>query len=179
MGVWEKARESGAYQFNSDILQVTVPAATLRNIGNGSHEDRFYLEGETDLRAQEMRMTLLSDSTGGGSLLIPDSGLQVESADGVTRARRGNGDWETIDSFADGFAPQGDFLSYLVAASEVTELEEEVRQDIHFRRFAFDVDGPVFASYLRDQMQARDLPRCFLFVPEFDRRAKSLLRRMT
>ena len=66
MGVWEKARESGAYQFNSDILQVTVPAATLRNIGNGSHEDRFYLEGETDLRAQEMRMTLLSDSTGGG-----------------------------------------------------------------------------------------------------------------
>ena len=86
---WEKARESGAYRFTSDIVQLSIPAATLENIGNTSHEDRFYLEGYTDLDAQEMRMTLLSDGwPNGGSVLIPESGIEIETAGGVTRARR-------------------------------------------------------------------------------------------
>jgi len=152
---WDKARGSGAYHFTSDIIQVTIPAATLENIGNSSQEQRLYLEGQTDLRTQYMSMRVLSDGVpNGGSLMIPESGLQIETVDGVTRGRQGNGEWETMDNFAEGFAPQGDFLSYLIAAADVSEGPVEQRGGFTFRRYSFNVDGEIFATYIREQMQA-------------------------
>ncbi len=151
---WQRVQESGAYSFNSDIVQVTIPEATLSNVGRSSREDRLYLEGETDLRNQAMDLRLWTDATGGGSTLIPESSIQIQVADGETRARQGNGAWEKSQGLMDGFAPQGDFLAYLAAMKDVSAGEPETIKGITFTRYTFSIDGPAFAAYARDQLEA-------------------------
>ncbi len=50
-------------------------------------------------------------------------------------------------------APQGDFLAYLAAMKDVTELGTESSHGLTYTRYGFTIDGPAFAQYSRDQMQ--------------------------
>ncbi len=118
---WQRVQERGSYEFSSDVVQTTIPEATLFNIGRKSKEERLYLEGESNLQQETMNLKLWSDAAGGGgSNLVPESGIQVEVADGKTRTRRGSGPWEEMDGLVDGYAPQGDFLAYLAAMRDVS-----------------------------------------------------------
>ncbi|MBI1296143.1 hypothetical protein GC175_14410 [bacterium] len=151
---WQRAQESGSYHFSSDVIQVTIPEATLTNVGRRSIQEQVYLEGETDLRAGSMQIKLWTDSLDqGGSVLVPESGLEVTVADGKTRTRRGNGPWEESTGFTHGYAPQGDFLAYLAAMRDVHLLGTETKHGLTYTRYAFTIDGPSFAAYSRDQMQ--------------------------
>ncbi|MFN8446941.1 MAG: LamG-like jellyroll fold domain-containing protein [Caldilineaceae bacterium] len=148
---WEKARNAGSYHFTSDVTQLTVPVAKVTNIGRSSHSEQLHLEGQNDLRQQRLEMKLWSD---GGSVLQTDGGVAVKVENGKTFARRGTEEWQEADGMADGLAPQGDFLSYLQAMRNVEAHTPESRAGIQLTRYSFTIDGPTFAAYVRDQMQA-------------------------
>jgi hypothetical protein len=149
---WEKAKAAGSYRFMGDITQVTIPTARITNVGRSSRTEKFRLEGQNNLRAETLEMTLWSDS---GSIVQAESGRSVRVEGGKTFTRQGAGDWKEIDNFTDALAPQGDFLAYLQAIREVRAHAPENRQGIAFTRYTFQMDGPAFAAHLRDQMAAR------------------------
>ncbi|MCO6453542.1 MAG: hypothetical protein J5I90_22360 [Caldilineales bacterium] len=154
LAAWQAVQQAGSYEFSSDIVQTTIPEATLTNIGRSSRQERLFLQGTSDLRQKSMQLELWSDGIGGGgSMLIPESGIQVEVADGKTRTRSGAGPWEEADGLIDGIAPQGDFLAYLAAIRDVSGGETETQAGITFTRYTFTVDGPAFAEYARVQLQ--------------------------
>lgn len=154
VAAWQRVQQRGSYEFSSDVVQTIVPDATLFNIGRSSREERLYLEGESNLRLATMDLKLWSDvAGGGGSSLVPESGIQVQVADGKTRTRNGGGAWENVAGLMDGYAPQGDFLAYLAAMRDVRANAPETRAGVTFTRYTFTVDGPVFAAYARDQLQ--------------------------
>ena len=150
---WQRALASGSYRFIGDVTQVTVPQATLGNVGSTSRAERLYLEGQTDAHLQTMDLRLWSDQWSGGSALVPESGLQVQTAGGKTRTRSGGGAWQDAPGVTDSFAPQGDFMGYLAAIRHVTAGAPETRAGRTFTRYTFDVDGPAFAAYSRDKIQ--------------------------
>ena len=143
------ARDAGGYAFRADITQRQIPLATVANVGRSSRADSFYIEGDTDPVAGAMTLTLWSE---GGSVLDAESGITVHVDGDQVQARRGqDGEWQTLESFGDVFAPEGDFMSYLVAARDV---QREAGDDGRLR-YTFTVDGPRFAAYLRDQLRAQ------------------------
>jgi hypothetical protein len=148
---WEKARAAGSYHFTSDVVQKIIPVASLTNVGRSSRSDALYLEGQNDLRAQTMELTLWSQ---GGSALNADSGVSLRTENGKTFTRRGNEAWQESDNFVDGFAPQGDFLGYLAAIRDVTAGATETRSGVTFTPYRFTIDGPAFAAYMHEQMIA-------------------------
>ena len=150
---WQRVQDSGSYSFNSDIVQVTIPEATLTNVGRSSREERLDLEGQTDLHSQAMELRLWADATGGGSNRSRKVAFRYGWPDGETQTRRHNGAWEKTEGLMDGFAPQGDFLAYLSAMRNVSANEPETRNGITFTRYVFSIDGPAFAAFTRDQLE--------------------------
>ncbi|MFN8440673.1 MAG: LamG-like jellyroll fold domain-containing protein [Caldilineaceae bacterium] len=148
---WEKARAAGSYSFTSDVTQITVPVAKVSNVGRSSRTEQLHLSGQTDLRAQRLEMQLWS---AGGSVLQAESGVAIKVEQGRTWMRRGAGDWQAAEGYADGLAPQGDFLTYLHAMRAVQAHAAEQRAGIELTRYSFTIDGPTFAAYMRDQMEA-------------------------
>ncbi|NJK81828.1 MAG: hypothetical protein HC914_18990 [Chloroflexaceae bacterium] len=143
------------------------PHATLTNVGRTSQEDQFYLEGTTNLREQAMQMRLW---LGGGSTATPAHAVEVRIEQGKTLIRQGTDTWQEVESLTDSFAPQGDFLSYLVAVRDITTHEPETRHGRTFIRHTFTIDGPAFAVFMRDQitqaLHARgELPPGMQFAP--------------
>jgi hypothetical protein len=148
---WQAARTAGSYHFTSDVTQVTLPLATLTNVGRTSRTEKLYLEGKNDLTSETMELTLWSE---GGSVLQAESGVSIRSERGKTFARRGEGKWQEIDDFTGSLAPQGDFMSYLAAIQDVQPQPAEERGGVPFTRYTFTIDSPRFAVYLRQQMEA-------------------------
>lgn len=147
---WEKARAAGSYHFSSDVTQVTVPVANVTNVGRTSRTEQLHLEGQTDLRRKRLEMQLWSE---GGSVL-QDGGVAVKVENSQTFTRRGTGEWQEADGFADALAPQGDFLAYLNAMRDIRAHAPEERAGIVLTRYSFTIDGPTFAAYVRDQTEA-------------------------
>lgn len=148
---WTKARAAGSYHFTANVTQVTVPVANVTNVGRTSRTEQLHLEGQTDLRAKRLEMQLWSD---GGSVLQNAGRIAFKSENGKPFTRRGSGEWQAADGFADTLAPQGDFLAYLHAMRDVQAHPPEERAGIALTRYSFTLDGPSFAAYMRDQMVA-------------------------
>jgi hypothetical protein len=148
---WERAKESGSYGFDADITQIKRPLASVTNVGKTTKRDNFYLEGTTNLAAQSLEMTLWSQS---GTVQDKNSGAQIRIEGDTAYARQGNQPWEQINNFTGAFAPDNDFLGYLVAATNVQDFGQETRAGIQFTRLSFDIDGLAYAYVIRDQMQA-------------------------
>ena len=148
---WEKARAAGSYHFTTDVTQVTLPMASLTNVGRTSRTEKLYLEGQNDLIGGKLELTLWSE---GGSVLQAESGLSIRTEAGKTFARRGASDWEEIDDFTGTLAPQGDFLAYLAAIKDVQAQPSEARNGVSFTRYTFAIDSPRFAAYMHEQMKA-------------------------
>ena len=153
---WQRARAAGNYRFTSDVTQVTLPLATLANVGRTSRSEELYMEGQNDLHAQQMAFTLWTE---GGSVLQAESGVSVRTEDGKTFARRGAGEWEVVDDMTGAIAPQGDFLGYLAAIRAVAAQPGEARGGIAFTRYTFEIDSPRFAEHMHEQMTAALLAR--------------------
>ena len=148
---WQKARRVGVYRYNTTIVQTTWPLPRLENVGLSSTQQRIYLEGQADLPAQMLQMKLWSD---GGNVRTEQDALAIKVEDGQVVGRVGPGDWKGVDDFTGLFAPDRDLLTYLVAARNVTQARQENRGGVSFARHTFDLDGPAFARYMRDQMEA-------------------------
>jgi hypothetical protein len=146
------ARERGSYRFDGDVTQVTLPSATVMNVGRTSRSDAFHIEGAANVRNAALDMRLWS---GGGSVAQDETAIGVKVENGRTFVRQGTGEWKQDSAFStDGLAPQGDFLAFLKAVRNVQPGVRETRAGIAFTRFAFQIDGPAFAEWARDQMEA-------------------------
>ncbi len=131
---WERVQDAGSYHFTSDVVQITIPAATITNVGRPSRTEQLYLEGQSDLEAAAVEFQLWSED---GSILDAESGLAVRVADGKSYTRQGTGDWQESSSFSDSIAPEGDFMAYLAAARDITPHAPETRAGITFTRYSF------------------------------------------
>jgi hypothetical protein len=147
---WQRARAAGAYHFTSDVTQLTVPSATVMNVGRSGRTETYHLEGQNNVRDAKLEMRLWSDA---GSVLVDKSGAGVRVENGKTFVRQGDGEWKAAENATDGIAPQGDFMAYLVAVKGVTADAPETRAGIAFTRYRFTLDGPTFASQVRDQLE--------------------------
>lgn len=160
---WEKARAAGSYHFDSNVLQVTIPKATVLNVGRSSRTEQFHLTGQSDLRTNSLQMEFWSE---GGNLLQSASSTAIKVENGKTYVRKptvtGGGDWQETESMtAPGghpLAPQGDFMAYLQAVRNLQPHAPETRgpsgRGITFTRYSFTLDGPTFAAYVHQQMES-------------------------
>ncbi|MGB0383516.1 MAG: LamG-like jellyroll fold domain-containing protein [Ardenticatenaceae bacterium] len=149
---WQQALEIGVYDYSSDIVQTTWPTPRLKNVGLSSTQRHFYLEGDTNLHEDFLQLALWSD---GGNTRGRDNALEIKIEEGKSLGRVANQAWEEMESdgITDLFAPGNDTLAYLNAMRNVARAGEETRAGITFTRYTFEVDGPAFAEYMRDQMQ--------------------------
>ena len=141
---WEAARDAGAYRFASDVVQTTRPAPALSNVGRSITRNELHLEGNVDLPARSLEMRLW---TNGGSVANPASASEMRIEGEQAWTRQPGGSWQQVEDFTGGFAPNGDFLSYLAGIKNVRETGSEGAS------FHFDFDGPAFANYMRDQLE--------------------------
>ncbi|MCA9875491.1 MAG: hypothetical protein KC441_17595, partial [Anaerolineales bacterium] len=162
--IWARVQQAGSYEFSADMTQTTqAPPASIK-IGPSSQKTRMHMEGETDLTTGFLNMTLWNR---GGSIALPETGLQIKIMDGVAEARRGAGRWQEIDDFSNTMAPGGDFLGILSAMDNVVRYAPETKETLlgeqTITRFTFDVNGRRYAEYIRSlltkQMSSRgELP---------------------
>ncbi len=144
---WDRARRSGGYRFTAEVRQTIEPAATLHNAGRGTKEQRLYLEGQADLRAGSLEMTMWSR---GGSVLDGSGGVEVRVDRDGAQARQSGSEWQSIPDFSGALAPERDFMAFLVAAEGVHEVPS---LQAGRRQFDFSLDGPGFAAYVRDALE--------------------------
>jgi hypothetical protein len=156
---WQRAQELGVYHFASEIVQTTYPAPAIANFGRTSRQETLHLEGDVDLPGHTMGMSLWKD----GNVLNPRDGLEVRIEGDRAWGRQIGGTWQEMDDFSNAFAPGGDLMAYLAGAKNVREVGTETRTvpgqegtqyEIRSTKYEFDLDGPAFASHLRDQLEA-------------------------
>jgi hypothetical protein len=102
--------------------------------------------------------------TGAGSVANPDTAAEMRIEGERAWTRQGGGSWQEVEDFTGGFAPGGDFLSYLVGVKNVQRINESTNQRIsesvdteyaiRSTQYTFDLDGPAFANYMRDQLES-------------------------
>src|SRR5262249_7784974 len=148
----KKVQSAGSYSFTADIEQTTIPLAIPANVGRSSKKQASRIEGSSNLPNRQMQFTIWSQ---GGSVLNPDSGIQMKIANDVAYAKRGQQDWEEVEDMSSAFAPQGDFLAFLSSVKDVAIAGAESRGGVSFQRYTFKIDGPGFAEFVRDGMQTR------------------------
>ncbi|MCB0231986.1 MAG: hypothetical protein KDH90_23160, partial [Anaerolineae bacterium] len=110
MTAYRQVQNVGAYQFSSDISQEIIPLATAGNVGRSSKTQRVYIEGETDLAARTLQLALWSQ---GGSVMDASTAAQIKVEGEKAFTRQGESDWQETENFTGGFAPGGDFLTFL------------------------------------------------------------------
>lgn len=151
---WQHAQRAGAYRFATEIVQTTHPAPALANVGRGSRQDTLYIEGQANLANHTLLMTLWQS---GGSVLGTRDGIEVRIEGDRAYGRQLGGAWEEIPDFSGAFAPANDLLAYLAGAKNVRQETPDQNEGASlapdYTLYRFDVDGPAFAVYLRDQME--------------------------
>ncbi len=143
---WQRAQEIGIYQFSSDLIQTKYPAPALANFGRTSQKEFAYLKGTVNLPEQSMNLSLWH---GEGSVASPQSSIEIRIVGNRGYARQYGGPWHESDDLAGGLAPDNDFLAYLAGIKNVSYLESILNTD----RYGFELDGPVFAEYMRTQLE--------------------------
>jgi hypothetical protein len=90
---WQHAQEAGVYHFASEIVQTTYPAPAVANFGRTSRQETLYLEGDVDLPAHTMGMSLWKD----GNVLNPRDGLEVRIEGDRAWGRQIGAAWQEMD----------------------------------------------------------------------------------
>jgi hypothetical protein len=142
---WQRAQRAGRYEFTATIVQTTTPRAKPSNIGRTSRTDTMQIDGRTNLADQQTHLTLWSDGYNTPTQRV----VEVQVDKGVAQGRQGEGAWQQLDGFDNAVAPQGDVMAYLHAAKDIKAQPPTAESSATFRRYAFNVDGPGFASYMR------------------------------
>ncbi|HHJ07220.1 MAG TPA: hypothetical protein ENK24_06945, partial [Anaerolineae bacterium] len=149
---WQNARQAGRYHFATSIEQTTFPAPTLANVGRSTRADQLFLEGDTNLPDRALELTLWR---GGGNLLNPKDGVEIRIDGDRAQGRAIGGEWRDIDNFSDSFAPAGDLTAYLAGAKDIRQVEDAHAAAQGLSHYAFTLDGPAFAEYIRRQLEDR------------------------
>ncbi len=148
---WGLAQDSGAYSFHTSIDQQTNAVPSLRSAGRPPRHDYLSLQGSLDQPAERMELAMWR--TLGPQ---PPNAMQVRLADGQTLGRTDTGEWKPIEVDTASFAPGGDPLGFLAAATNVQVGASETRDFGEVSRayssYTFAIDGQTFASYLEQKL---------------------------
>ncbi|HSH02610.1 MAG TPA: hypothetical protein VLL52_08850, partial [Anaerolineae bacterium] len=145
---WQQAQKSGAFQYNTQLLQTTHPLPTLANVGLGPHQERIYIEGAINTHTEQFELDIWSR---GGSTFLDQGAISMKLIDGQAWGRVNNNQWEPVDhTVVNLFAPGNDPLGFLHAARNI---QLAPATDDRYTRYQFDIDGPAFAHYMRDQLE--------------------------
>jgi len=125
---------------------------TVANVGRQTTEQRLYLEGENNLLDASLDLEVWSQ---GGTVFGPASAIEVHVDDQGTWARGAGQAWEPVDGFSELFAPTGDLLAFTVAARDVKQMTGDQGFDLPYTRYSYQIDGPRYAAFIRDQMQVQ------------------------
>ncbi|MCP4212938.1 MAG: hypothetical protein GY764_15880 [Halieaceae bacterium] len=148
---FERARDQGSYHVVADIEQTLVPLATLSNLGKRDETSSMRLLGDvvqltqidgSQVTSARMQFYARQDQSP-VELLLSDNEAFVGY----------KGRWKKVDDPLGGVAPGGDYMGYLVAAKDVTEIESVRTAEGDFRRFAFTLDSEAYAAYQLERVQ--------------------------
>ena len=170
---WQRARAAGIYNFATDLAQVSYPARSLANVGRGPSRAALHMEGQLNQPARTLtfRMWEPGQAGPGGTGGAKTSGSEAEARIEGDRAyvRPAGGEWKEAADFSTSFAPDNDPLAFLAGIKNVREIPAEEhgsrgageqgsdpsRITHHVSRFTFQMDGPTFATYLRDRLESQ------------------------
>jgi hypothetical protein len=159
---WKMAEASGVYQFNTQVVQTTYPSPSLVNVGRSSQKQYFSMDGQINRPQGQMTLTLYTGAGKNSANALPVK-IQGDQAYG----QMPDGSWQKIDNVSDVFAPGGDPLGYLSAASNIrfsstqtfappagqSPQANEAPAPAEFQQYSFELDGEAFANYMRTQLQ--------------------------
>ena len=117
---WRLAQRVGRFHYQTDVIQTTHPAITLRNANRHAKTKQFQVAGEMDM--PNNRMALQIQTKGAGQAQLIDLKIEAGQAYGRLHAAA---DWTPIDQSTDLFAPGGDPLGFLAAAENVAAMGAE------------------------------------------------------
>ncbi|MCP4542385.1 MAG: hypothetical protein GY832_35125, partial [Chloroflexi bacterium] len=159
---WEYAADVGVYRYRTDVLQTIHPTPRLSNVGRSSKSERFSVAGMMDRPNDTMEMRIAADGT-----------IELKVVDGVSYGRlNAHDEWTQVESQSNFFAPGGDPLGYLNAAENIQEAGGRMQDaesgapdldtalanphsvlDGEYSVYTFDLSGPKYARFMRDQME--------------------------
>ncbi|MCP4538821.1 MAG: hypothetical protein GY832_16935, partial [Chloroflexi bacterium] len=167
---WSIAADVGRFEYQTNVEQITRPTARLENAGRSPTRQQLRAEGWVNRPENAMQLRLWSSQTRGQGIELKVEG---ERAYGRTND---NDVWAEIPNPTDIFAPGGDPLGFLVAAENVRagdggqglEGQELTLDDVlgnpqlanpnsqlpGSTSYTFDLSGPRYAAYVRDQFEA-------------------------
>ncbi|MEM8857621.1 MAG: hypothetical protein AAGD96_04835, partial [Chloroflexota bacterium] len=156
--IWRNVQSRGEYRFTADISQTSIPSAIPSNIGRSSTTDRYYLEGFTNLPDREMDLSFWMN---GGSVALATDALEMRVRGDKAEGRYKGSEWEPVSNFTEMFAPENDALAFLVAAENIQgpyTVERQVptaegMKTVTLDAYSFEISGPKFAAYIREQME--------------------------
>ncbi len=149
---WRTAARAGSYAFTMEIAQQSDPLPTIANVGRQSKTQRLYFEGAANLVDASLDLRAWDH---GGTVLDPASAVEIRVDEQGTRARSGGQPWQEVDGLSDLFAPTGDPLAFTAAASDVRVVEDGPALTAAVKRYSYIIDGPRYAAFVREQLQAR------------------------
>ena len=148
-----------SYHLVADMQQTVIPRALPGNGGKGDETTTLRvvgdlarqagIDGTTEPRA---RLQFYADTESPVEFIL--AGQQTFVGYG--------GRWQEVDAPPGSVAPGGDYLGYLVAATDVTEGDPVSTAAGTLRRYTFNFDGQRYAEFQRDeaqQMLAGQLPQ--------------------
>jgi Concanavalin A-like lectin/glucanases superfamily/Bacterial TSP3 repeat len=173
---WQRARDAGVYAFATDLVQASYPARTLANSGRGPQRYALHMEGEVDQPARTLEFRMwqpgMAPGTGDASSgTAPGGGAEARIEGDRAYLRPAGGEWKEVEDFSATFAPDNDPLAFLAGIKDIAECgfstaDSEFQSTIGNARnggagsqqfaiacYRFDMDGPAFASYMRDQLE--------------------------
>lgn len=148
---WERARDVGAYSFTADVEQTLIPRPLPSMIGQTDQRVDMRMEGEVAL-PDYAHLQLRFEGSG---LDVPPLEL---IQDGAETYLLKDGEKIPVENPAGLASPTGDYLGYLAAAENVQQLPSPASppelggQGGGLTRYTYDINGPRFAEYVRDQM---------------------------
>ncbi len=143
---WLLAQKSGSYRFSTEFEQTTYQGPSLEQVGRPAQVDSLFLEGKTDIRTEELELALWQ----GGSVLDRSDALEVRVANGQAFGRQAGSEWQAMEDISVSFAPAHDMLGYLHGAQHAAFVGAS---EPGLRQYSFQLDGPVFAEYMRTQLE--------------------------
>ncbi|NUM43532.1 MAG: hypothetical protein HUU38_02415 [Anaerolineales bacterium] len=146
--VWHNVQRSDSYAFTASVENKSIPLATIGNIGRFSKTTSLYLEGQNNLRDDELQLAIWG---GGVNVLDQSSAYQMHLSDGRVQTRVGDGEWQDGSDLNVGMAPGGDFLAFLDVATDVTIADNSANPE--YTIYQFNVDGRAYAQRLNQISQ--------------------------
>ncbi|HNB51277.1 MAG TPA: hypothetical protein PK530_05020, partial [Anaerolineales bacterium] len=141
--IWHNVQRSDSYTFTASVENKSIPLATIGNIGRFSKTTSLYLEGQNDLRDDELQLAIWG---GGVNVLDQGSAYQMRVSEDRVETRVGDGAWQTGSDLNVGMAPGGDFLAFLDVATDVVITDNRANPD--YTIYQFNVDGHAYAQRL-------------------------------